>query len=610
MRISWIYGAALAGSVAAVTGCVTRDTLDIREVGGTGGSTTPGSSGGLGGSGGPGNSGGEVIVNGQVGGNASGATGNGAGGRVPPDPTAGSGSGGGGNAEGGVGTSSGTGGEASGENGTGGTAGPTLSDPKSCTSPANCDDGKACNGQEACVDGSCKPGTSPCVNPDDIHCTVLCQETATGAQCQVRGRDGDGDSHASSACLQANPPGDDCDDANKTVFVGALELCDGIDNDCNHLADLQDGLKLSGTNRELVSAALSPDPGRITTTPEGYGVLWAYQPVPMHLIELTRTGEIALASKELTSHGMSNPFGWNGKEFISTFSSAMSPRESKIELIRLDKDGVAPTGYPKTISSGLGIPAAVVSQAVAKNGNTLAVWATVEMTTGAHPLFARIISSATDASISDTGSTDTSITITDSTHAYVPHVAAGTAGFMVAWREQYGTSASDAIYQIAWKVLDNNFASVGTGTMPGIGESSVSVPLVTASGDGYAAIWRTSASGKLRFAQVTSTGAMQCIKDLAGTEGLIPSSIIAGPRSLLIPYVTLSGQGSQVKLLTVLPECQVGPSVVVAEEAGTVTPWSGEDSSVDIAGSPTTGYAMVWESNGLKGRAFGPNLCD
>jgi hypothetical protein len=45
--------------------------------------------------------------------------------------------------------------------------------------------------------------------------------------------DADGDGHLDRAC----GGGDDCDDRDATMYLGAPELCDGKDNDCNALVD-------------------------------------------------------------------------------------------------------------------------------------------------------------------------------------------------------------------------------------------------------------------------------------------------------------------------------------------------------------------------------------
>jgi MYXO-CTERM domain-containing protein len=44
--------------------------------------------------------------------------------------------------------------------------------------------------------------------------------------------DADGDGHDVAGCA-----GDDCDDCDPTVYTGALEICDGKDNDCDGNTD-------------------------------------------------------------------------------------------------------------------------------------------------------------------------------------------------------------------------------------------------------------------------------------------------------------------------------------------------------------------------------------
>jgi parallel beta-helix repeat protein len=105
--------------------------------------------------------------------------------------------------------------------------------PRRCTVDVDCDDGDACDGTERCDAGTCVNGTPPsCPAPSDPCLTAAC-EPAQG--CVTRPSvlaDADGDGHLSRAC-----GGDDCDDdpaaCGAACHPGALEICDGFDNDCD-----------------------------------------------------------------------------------------------------------------------------------------------------------------------------------------------------------------------------------------------------------------------------------------------------------------------------------------------------------------------------------------
>ncbi|MFZ4707603.1 MAG: MopE-related protein, partial [Bacteroidales bacterium] len=70
-----------------------------------------------------------------------------------------------------------------------------------------------------------------------------------GGYPMVRFPDADGDGHGNPLGIPVNscyaPPGyaanyqDDCDDSNPVIYGGALELCDGLDNNCNGQVDEQ-----------------------------------------------------------------------------------------------------------------------------------------------------------------------------------------------------------------------------------------------------------------------------------------------------------------------------------------------------------------------------------
>lgn len=150
---------------------------------------------------------------------------------------------------GGAGAASGEGGAAASVGGEGGAAaslGGEGGAAPDCDKHLDCDDHLACNGVETCgADGRCVSAKPPaCTNPDKLNCSVACVESGSTYKCVVEGSDSDGDGHTSALC--APMPGNDCDDARESVFAGAPELCDRLDNDCDEKVDLADGLEFSG----------------------------------------------------------------------------------------------------------------------------------------------------------------------------------------------------------------------------------------------------------------------------------------------------------------------------------------------------------------------------
>jgi len=119
-----------------------------------------------------------------------------------------------------------------------------LSNNGGCSANAQCTNTA---GSRTCA---CKSGYSG----DGITCTAPgagCKWSCTTPGCAQVALDNDGDGHGSSACAAA--PGDDCDDTQSSVFTGASEVCDGIDNDCDKKIDLSDGLALVGAVQDLPS---------------------------------------------------------------------------------------------------------------------------------------------------------------------------------------------------------------------------------------------------------------------------------------------------------------------------------------------------------------------
>lgn len=101
-----------------------------------------------------------------------------------------------------------------------------------CVSDRACDDGAFCNGPELCSPGDpladargCISGAAPCV--DGQTCDESADACATDCS---RDADADGDGHDAIDC-----GGDDCDDGDRNRYPGNPETCDeeGRDEDCD-----------------------------------------------------------------------------------------------------------------------------------------------------------------------------------------------------------------------------------------------------------------------------------------------------------------------------------------------------------------------------------------
>lgn len=123
--------------------------------------------------------------------------------------------------------------------------GDTYGDAGSATHTCTPRHGLVEDGQD-CDDGDdgVHPGAEEVCNEMDDDCdSVIDEEGATGAPTWYADvdEDGHGDRHSTSvSCEQPDGYGmstDDCDDLDPSVYAGADEACDGLDNDCNTVID-------------------------------------------------------------------------------------------------------------------------------------------------------------------------------------------------------------------------------------------------------------------------------------------------------------------------------------------------------------------------------------
>jgi hypothetical protein len=224
-----------------------------------------------------------------------------------------------------------------------------------------------------------------CVELDEIDCDDndpctkdACDSTTGLCSFEIATFDLDGDGFRGPILgKKAGEPGscgDDCNDANDAAYPGGIEVCDGVDNDCNDIVDdnatfVPDGLQpvrvsttdfsyadpsglawsgeqyvavyTSGQGKRILTTGLTPfgekiPPGDTKLTDvdadsfggpivwigDRYGAVWQdrrFENYEIFFTLLNDKGEKAIPDVRLTSAGGFSIYpsiGWNGNEFV------------------------------------------------------------------------------------------------------------------------------------------------------------------------------------------------------------------------------------------------------------------------------------------------------
>ncbi|MCA9596848.1 MAG: putative metal-binding motif-containing protein [Myxococcales bacterium] len=500
-------------------------------------------------------------------------------------PTGGTGGDAGG-AAGAGGTTSGTGGTGAG-GATGGSAG-AGGLPTSCTKDADCDDGLACNGKETCGSTGCVAGTPmDCQNPDAAHCESACKESAGTGTCVVVGKDADGDQHLDAACT-ADTTADDCDDANKAVFPGASEVCDGIDNDCNGKDEFEEGTSSpTGSSKQLADAAYFPDVAW-SPTDKHYGVVWrdAFGG-GIQYARVTPAGDMVGSKVQVSADDAAPRVAWSGSHFAVAWSSGgrvklrrVSPNATFPEAAKPISDGASKAGDPDVAATATG---------------WTVIWSDARTNT-----LGTLYAHAVDAAGTPTAGGDKQVGDTGGANK-APAIASGSGGLFVA-EERGSTAVVNAIKVFG---LSASFAVSGAKDLPT--GASPKRPAVAATDDGWSGGW--SEPTALRYYEQHGTTACSPIS-VSASAPLLGSVAARGSARLAV-----FGEGSSVTAKVQLVRFKAGcVSTAQLKLADVDIPdWTGF--GPPVAAWSDQSVLVLWsdESTGtavLHRWASGPNLCD
>ena len=519
-----------------------------------------------------------------------------------------------------------------------------------------------CRGTPSCREGVCTPG-DPCESPEGGACVNECVRTETGASCVAMGRDQDRDGHRSALC--ADNPGDDCDDTEPAVHGTATEICDGLDNDCNHRADVFDGLPLGGENNNFLVVTNTAQLALVMRT-NGYALLtnemvdfYAGAGSPSDVRLLSFTGEVQRIVHVSPSPNIADPSIAASGDDVVLFGYQRLGTENRLAVTRrLGGDGVFKDN--SIAFDTLLTPAQIWGRAVAglPNGDVILAWAEHPATSGTGQYGGVAVARLAPADTAGAGSAWAARILPSTSRAYRPHIAVTAPDrYAVAWAEQQTLAGNDVniVVHLTLRKRDpsgsetteldaatdsfqvpRKFAQYqGEGIRPQVAFDGTTYTVAARGRDNSFRVTRVSAAGKVLcgptpVAGVSAWGAagsivstrqgvilvgtgtngdvvIRRVSQGSGTEEPIACEIQAGP--------DLNTPARRVASSTVFETGEMPPSlgdpvILVGKDAALLTAWVERDKTRTEADASGVDVQNPPEPHRVVLRLLGPNLCD
>ena len=229
-----------------------------------------------------------------------------------------------------------------------GDGGSNASPPTPCVTDADCATGDLCAPAQ-CVEDVCTPLPAKVCNDNDPCTTDACDSTSGACTFTPVTPDRDGDGYR--APLPGFAPGapgscgNDCNDSNASAHPGGVEVCDGVDNDCN--GQIDDGAAYGSASAPVLVSSPMFDRttrGGLAFDGKNYGASYSGHTdiFSSFFDSLARSGSIVIGPTPMSDINAETYAGTllhNGSYFESSWSDARQDGNYEVYFNRFDSNG-------------------------------------------------------------------------------------------------------------------------------------------------------------------------------------------------------------------------------------------------------------------------------